>query len=226
MRPSAILFDLDNTLVDRDASLKEYAYRFYVDFRERLEQGEAKTVLDVITRVDAGGYGGWDTIINALETRLAWISPPRPSELAAHRFDHYAPSAKAMVGLYKTLHQLRQQGFVLGIITNGSEHSQQGKIDFLELAPYLSTIVISGAIGIKKPDARIFETALAEINLSADVTWFVGDHPMNDMLGAAAVGLTPVWRRGFHPWPDGHTEPESQIDSLTDIFTLLDQETG
>ncbi|MEM7033393.1 MAG: HAD family hydrolase [Chloroflexota bacterium] len=220
MQPKAILFDLDNTLVDRAASLKEYAFRFFVDFRDRLQEGSAQTVFNVITSVDAGGYGGWEKIIATLLSDLTWQSTPNQDELAAHRFENYALSAKPMPGLHQTLHRL-QENFTLGIITNGTVHAQQGKIDQLELDRYMQSIVISGSERIKKPDPRIFEIALTRMSLSAEDAWFIGDHPRNDVIGAAQASLIPVWRRGFHPWPSEYAEPEKQIDSLTDLFPLL-----
>jgi ABC-type transport system substrate-binding protein len=44
-------------------------------------------------------------------------------------------------------------------------------------------------VQVQKPDPRIFTQALAEIGYGAADTWFVGDDPLNDVLGAAAVGL-------------------------------------
>jgi putative hydrolase of the HAD superfamily len=58
--------------------------------------------------------------------------------------------------------------------------------------------MISEAVGVKKPDARIFAQALAAVGCRASQAWFVGDHPVNDVLGAAAVGLRPIWLTGVH----------------------------
>lgn len=220
--PQAVLFDLDNTLVDRAASLKEYAYRFFTDFRDQLARGEGRKVFDVITSVDSGGYAGWDAIHAELLSRLTWLDKPDMMDLAYYRHLHYTQSAKPMPGLYPTLRHLYRQGILLGIITNGSEHSQQGKIDLLELAPFMTSITISGALGIKKPDPRIFEVALSALGASAQHSWIVGDHPINDIVGGQQVGLTPVWRRGFHPWPAAYPEPAYQIDSLSELTDLLD----
>lgn len=50
--------------------------------------------------------------------------------------------------------------------------------------------------------------------------WSVGDHPHNDVAGAAAAGLRPIWLTGIHPWPDGLAQPERSIDSLADLLGL------
>jgi len=124
-------------------------------------------------------------------------------------------------GLKETLAALHTQGIRLGVVTNGAVQRQQPKIEVLQIRPYLSTIVISEAMQVKKPDPRIFARALAEVGCSASQTWFVGDHPVNDVLGAAAVGLRPIWLTGVHPWPTEHPEPPWQIGALIELVAMV-----
>ena len=44
-------------------------------------------------------------------------------------------------------------------------------------------------VGYHKPDARVFARALQSLGCAGDEVWFVGDHPRNDIVGAAAAGL-------------------------------------
>jgi putative hydrolase of the HAD superfamily len=73
---------------------------------------------------------------------------------------------------------------------------------------------------VQKPDPRIFAHALAEIGCAAVHTWFVGDHPLNDVLGAAAVGLCPIWLTGVQPWPVEHPAPTWQITTLGELVAM------
>jgi len=59
------------------------------------------------------------------------------------------------------------------------------------LEPLFDALVISAEVGLKKPDPRIFDLALARLGLKADSAAHVGDAP-EDMEGAAAAGLLPV----------------------------------
>jgi putative hydrolase of the HAD superfamily len=110
------------------------------------------------------------------------------------------------------------------VVTNGTVRRQQPKIAQLQIRPYLSTIVVSEAVQIKKPDPRIFAWALAEVGCQASQAWFVGDHPVNDVLGAAASGLRPIWLTGVHPWPTDHPEPQWQIGALIELVAMAQQE--
>jgi Haloacid dehalogenase-like hydrolase len=107
----------------------------------------------------------------------------------------------ARVGLVETLTALQAQGIRLGIVANGRAQGQHTKIARLGIRPYLSAVIISEAVQIEKPNPRIFARALAEVGCQASQAWFVGDHPVNDILGAAAAGLQPIWLTGGHPWP-------------------------
>ena len=54
-------------------------------------------------------------------------------------------------------------------------------------------VVISGEVGVQKPDTRIFEHALALSSLSADEVIHVGDSFADDVLGAYGAGIVPVF---------------------------------
>ena len=55
----------------------------------------------------------------------------------------------------------------LGIVTNGKETSQNTKVDVLALRPLLDVVVVSETVGVKKPDALIFKTAVEALGVDA-----------------------------------------------------------
>ena len=97
---------------------------------------------------------------------------------------------------------------------------QAPKITRLAIGQYLSTVVISEAVHVQKPDPRIFVHALAAVGWPAQHTWFVGDDPSNDILGAAGVGLRPIWLTRVQPWPLEHRAPTWQITALAELVTM------
>jgi putative hydrolase of the HAD superfamily len=76
-----------------------------------------------------------------------------------------------------------------------------------------------------EPDPKIFEIACRELGgLAAGDCWFVGDHPENDVRGAAAFGMTAVWiTRGVdgHAWPADAPKPAHWISALSELLPLL-----
>jgi putative hydrolase of the HAD superfamily len=84
--------------------------------------------------------------------------------------------------------------------------------------------VISEEAGVHKPDPRVFQRALDELACAGAEAWFVGDHPHNDVLGSAAVGMQPIWLAGVHPWPEGVARPGHRIDRIEDVIrAVLDE---
>jgi putative hydrolase of the HAD superfamily len=112
-----------------------------------------------------------------------------PHIVAEHRAANLwtAPMPGAAAGLAA----LRDAGYVVGCISNAD-----GSVDKLlaraGLAEHLSFIVDSGAVGIEKPDPRIFALALSLAAVAPDEALYVGDVYAVDVVGARRAGLEPV----------------------------------
>jgi len=217
----AVLFDLDDTLTDRRASIARYARRFHVDFLSDLEAGDVAKIEALIHDLDRGGYTPRENVFLALRRELPWQNAPDVSRLADHWEASFPAETASREGLVSTLEKLRLRGFVLGVVTNGRDRIQQPKIDSLGIRSLLNAVVISEVVGFEKPDARIFKRSLDELGCAECDAWFVGDHPQNDILGAAAAGLQSVWLNGVHAWPVGLPLPRHQIDRLCDVLEIV-----
>jgi len=222
--PQTILFDLDETLIDRTPSIAHYAARFQRDITDDLWPTTPSTIATTILAADERGYRPRDALFADLVQRLPWRTPPVVRRLQTHWETWFPRSSVAREGLTETLRALHAQGIRLGVVTNGTVQRQQSKITHLQIRSYLSTVVVSEAVQMQKPDPRIFALALAEVGCLASQAWFVGDHPVNDVLGAAASGLRPIWLRGVHPWPLEHPEPQWQINALIDLVAMVQRE--
>jgi Haloacid dehalogenase-like hydrolase len=95
-----------------------------------------------------------------------WGFPPIPSpRFVAHpHVSHlrrpwetgFPLAIVAREGLEETLSALHALGMRLGIVTNGEVRFQAPRITQLSIGQYLSTVVISEAMRVQKPDPRIF----------------------------------------------------------------------
>jgi putative hydrolase of the HAD superfamily len=224
MRVQAILFDLDDTLIERRDSFPRYATYFQETFGERLRSMDTDELADAIRRADAGGYRKEEEKFIEMLDVLPWQSKPAMEELFAHWNEFLPLSSVPRHGLFPMLDQLRDRGIRMGIITNGRSDRQHAKLNRLDgLRDYMDTILVSGEVGIHKPDPQIFHKALADLHVTPEQAWYVGDHPVNDILGASGAGLTAVWRRGCHVWPSDQPEPHWQFDTLDEIVPMLER---
>ena len=113
-------------------------------------------------------------------------------------------------------------GMPLALITNGARDVQRSKVDVLGIGQWFDTVVISGELGIAKPDPRIFAHALRGLAVNAEGVWHVGDNLATDVAGAQAAGLTGVWiNRTGALHAEGDPEPDVEIRSLSELIPLL-----
>jgi putative hydrolase of the HAD superfamily len=222
--PQAILFDLDETLTDRTQSIMHYAERFHGDFADRLASTTVTTIATALLMADVRGYRPRAEVLWDFSQRLSWRTVPDVTHVRRHWETCFPRSVVAREGLAETLSTLYAQGIRLGVVTNGEVEFQAPKITQLAIGRYLSTVVISEALQVQKPDPQIFAHALTEIGCRAPETWFVGDDPVNDVLGAAAVGLRAIWLTGVRPWPIDHPASQWQIAALREIVELVHSE--
>ena len=90
----------------------------------------------------------------------------------------------------------------LGLVTNGAACLQREKLAAGKLDDYFEVIVVSADLGTAKPDALVFEHALAELGVGRDRAVMVGDSIRKDVDGALAAGLGAVWlNRAGDPAP-------------------------
>lgn len=115
----------------------------------------------------------------------------------------------------------QQQGITLGLLSNFDSRLYE-VIKALELDHYFDSITISTEIGAAKPDAKIFEAALAkhQIQRSPDLAWHIGDSFGEDYVGANAAGITAFWlNRDRHLTSDPAKQSALTIDKLTSLIT-------
>ena len=223
--PRAVLFDLDNTLTARRASVEKFAAIFAEDHRALLHAIDLDDLQRTLVELDQGGYN--PRRAEQLCARLPWKSVPSVDLIETHWQRRFADAVVPRSGLRQTLAAVEGVGLTLGVVTNGSVVGQQSKIDCLGIRRHFRSVVVSEAVGCKKPDPLIFQLACREIGVAPHECWFVGDHPANDVLGAEQVGMRAVWISDElmgHRWPSALDEPSDAlvcIESLAELRALL-----
>lgn len=116
----------------------------------------------------------------------------------------------------------RKAGIPLALITNGASDTQREKLSVLGIEHWFNAIVISGEVGVAKPDPAVFDLTLANFVVEPQNVWHVGDNLMTDVGGAQAAGLTAVWlNRTESSRADGDPEPDIEIHALSNLTVLL-----
>ncbi|MFN7985237.1 MAG: HAD family hydrolase [Vicinamibacterales bacterium] len=185
----AVFFDLDGTLYDRDALVRDLVAGQFHEFSTELPGVSRERFVSDVLEMDDHGYGDKD---NGYQRLVAgWhLDPALASRLCAHFWSTYDQPSRVSLDTTTTLDTLHEHGKRLGVITNGSTTRQHRKLAALGLADRFDVVLISEAEGVRKPDAEIFRRALDRCGVDASEAAFVGDHPNTDIRRCTQRGAS------------------------------------
>ena len=88
-----------------------------------------------------------------------------------------------------------EKGIPLGCITNGTSQHQRMKFKALGLDKWITDdrLLVTGDIGINKPDSRVFQEAARRMKFDPKEAWYIGDSYKNDVAGAKSAGMKAIW---------------------------------
>ncbi len=108
--------------------------------------------------------------------------------------------------------------YKLHIITNGFEEVQYKKLKNSGIVHYFSTVTTSEEVGVKKPNSKVFLTALKKANSIPEESVMIGDSLEADILGANNIGMQTI----FYNYRNESISKEiKSIDSLIEIKNYL-----
>jgi putative hydrolase of the HAD superfamily len=215
----AIIFDLDNTILDRTSTFSNFTNSFINIYFNHLES--TQEIFDRIIYLDQDGYKDKSELFSELIEELPWKAKPQKTELLDFYRTEYVKSAVLMKRAREVVIHSRKK-YKTGLITNGKTSIQYGKIDQLGIRNDFDLILVSEEAGIKKPDPKIFEMALDKLQLRPEECIYIGDHPVNDIEGAARIGMGTIWIKVNQPWKEEvMARPLYTINQLSELLELL-----
>lgn len=190
----AILFDLDGTLLNRDASVKVFVEKQYERLQDVVGHISKQRYIERFIELDQRGYVWKDKVYAQIVQEFA-ITKMTAEQLLEDYLHEFKYSCVAFPNLLEMLESLKNAHYRLGIITNGYGQFQMDNIKALQIEHYFDIILVSEWEGIKKPDERIFLKALDQLQVAPGESVFVGDHPENDVRAAKQVGMKGIWKK-------------------------------
>ncbi len=215
-----ILFDLDDTIHDRNRSLCKFVDHFILRYCDTLDYDSKSIVKDVFFEIDNKGYKPREDVFKELQDRVSWKYKPDLKDLIDFWNVEFPRCAEPMPNIYNVLDYFIDKNIKMGIITNGSSTFQNTKIDKLDYRKYMKTIIISEEVDIRKPDPKIFQLALSKIDSNSETTLFVGDNPLIDIKGAIDSGLVSVWLSHGQVWNIKHYIPTYIINNISELMNI------
>lgn len=211
---AVLLLDLDNTLADREAAFLSWA-RFKA---QQWAPNQPDAVAFVIEK-DADGMCPRADFFALLAERFG-LNEPVDVLVGDFRRELRAALPPLREDVKQQLGALRAAGWKIALVTNGDSDGQAGKVDQLGLSPFLDACCISGALGVRKPDPRIFQIAAAQCDATLAGAWMVGDSE-DDIVGAHRAGVSNIWLHRGRTWPRGDLRPHRTAADITEALAIL-----
>jgi putative hydrolase of the HAD superfamily len=216
----AVLFDLDETLLDRTTSLIAFLKDQYARFRSDLGDAPQAQWVARFVELDRRGSVNKRLVYPELLEDFSGVK-----YAASALFQDYNLNcclhAQPFDRMHDVLAALRSRGMRIAIVTNGETIFQTRHIKALRLTDFVDEVLISEAEGLRKPDARLFARAAERLGVTPQDCLMVGDNPSADILGAHDAGMRTAWFRCGQTWPaELRPNPGPTIESLAELREL------
>lgn len=190
-----VFFDVDDTLVDFDAAARRgfaEALGADADYAQWVELSKAH-----FPRFTSGERSFGEMRDERMMAFLASLGQVVDRETAAATEERRMALIEARYELFPDveacLAAVRSRGLSIGLITNNESAHQRRKIAATGLEPLIDEAIISGEVGVAKPDPAIFDVACQRLQVDAAEAVHVGDRLFDDVHGALQAGLAAVW---------------------------------
>ncbi|MDA0790785.1 MAG: HAD family hydrolase [Proteobacteria bacterium] len=214
----AIIFDLDETLIDREQTMRGF---LEAQHRRLLYSGSASEFAARVLSFQDGGYAdkraAYALALDGHDRDTGHLTSVTDA-LMSDFLENYGMDAVCFPDADVTLAELKQQ-FSLGLVSNGRARGQRAKLSSAGIGPYFDVVVISEEAGVSKPDPAIFIQCLSGLGIQPQESLYVGDHPVNDIEPAVTLGMYAVWLRNarFSEAPLAH----GVIDHIRELPGLI-----
>lgn len=221
----AIIFDLDNTLVDfmllKRAAVNA-AINAMIDAGLQLTNAE---VLDRINKIyESEGIEYQQVFDNLLQEALGKVDYKIMSAgIVAYRKAREA-ALKPYPGVFPTLIELIKMGLKLAVVSDAPSKEAWLRLSYINFHHLFDVVITYDETRERKPSPVPFNLALKELDLKADECLMIGDWAERDMVGAKAVGMKTVFARYGDTFDTVNPESDYDINSISELIEIVKKE--
>lgn len=223
----AIVFDLDNTLVDFMAMKRlavEAAIRSMIDAGLGLSVEESRQRIDAIYKERGIEFQNvFDQLLYDVFNKVDYkilsagiIAYRRAREAALVPYPH----------VYMTLTELMKRGLKLGVVSDAPAREAWLRLCYLNFHHFFDAVVTFDDSGERKPSPVPFRKILDRLNVPPSEALMVGDWAERDVVGAAQVGMKTVFARYGDTFGTVESGADYEVNDIAELLTIIDKENG
>ncbi len=223
----AIVFDLDNTLVDfmkMKADAVNAAIEGLIDAGLKLPRDTLRARIDAIYQERGLEYQQVFDVL--LEREFGHIDP----KILASGIVAYRRARAAAVALYPhthmTLLELAKRGIKLGVVSDAPQAQVWLRLCELSLQHTFDAVVTFDDTGERKPSPAPFREVLRRLEVPPAGALMVGDWAERDVVGGKSLGMKTVFARYGDTFDTKESGADFDIDDIFELVTIVDRLNG
>jgi putative hydrolase of the HAD superfamily len=221
----AVIFDLDNTLVDFMA-MKRQAIDAAVD--SMIDAGLALSREETQARIGAIYKERGIEFQNVFDQLLYDVFQKVDYKILSAGIIAYRRAREAALVPYPhvnmTLVSLLKRGIKLAVVSDAPSREAWLRLCDLNFHHMFDCVVTFEDTGEHKPSPAPFRRALELLDVKASEALMVGDWPERDMVGAATVGITTVFARYGDTFGTVDSGARYEVKDISELLTIIDKE--
>jgi putative hydrolase of the HAD superfamily len=221
----AVVFDLDNTLVDFMA-MKRQAITAAIN--SMIDAGLKLTREEVQARIDAIYKERGIEFQNVFDQLLYDVFQKVDYKILSAGIIAYRRAREAALVPYPhvnmTLMTLGKRGIKLAVISDAPGREAWLRLCYLNFHHTFDHVVTFDDTGERKPSPVPFRKALELLHVAPHEAVMVGDWAERDMVGAAQVGMTTVFARYGDTFGTIESNADYDINDVSELLQVIDKE--
>ena len=192
----AIIFDLDNTLLDF-IKMKQFAVKAAITAMNEagLNVDEEKAYQEILDLYVHKGWENQQVFDDYLNQTIGAVS----NKILAAGIVAYRRAREATLLVYpnvnKTLIELTKMGIKLAVVSDAPSREAWMRLYYLNLHHVFDPVLTFDDTGVRKPSPKPFQMALDYLKLKPEEVLMIGDWPERDVVGAKQIGIKTIFAR-------------------------------
>ena len=218
----AVIFDLDNTLLDF-IKMKQFAVQAAISsmVEAGLEVDEGEAFKKIFQMYEEKGWENQSIFNDLLEKEIGFVD----NKLLAAGIVAYRRAREASLQSYpnvnKTLFELLKMGIKLAVVSDAPSREAWMRIYYLNLHHVFDLVLTIDDTGARKPSSKPFAMALNSLKIKAKDAIMVGDWPERDVEGAKKVGMRTIFARYGDTFETKNSGADWDVNDIYEIVGII-----
>ena len=226
---NCIMMDIDNTLLDFDAAERKALLETLQQFSLPCDEAAVSRYHEINSslwgELNKGKIRRDKLVVERFDRFVKEIgAAAKATELNRAYTEHLATHADVIPGAEEALQELAEVATMIAV-SNGTESVERGRLKLSGFEKYFDDIFISEAVGVSKPNPKIFQMAMRKLGIEhSDKVLVVGDSLSADIQGGVNAGLDTCWVNMNGVENESGLTPTYEVKALSELYPIVMEE--